>query len=615
MKRELTDYQFPDDLKTMKEEDLNVLAFQIREFLIEKVSRTGGHLASNLGIVELTIALHRAFDTPKDKLIWDVGHQSYVHKILTGRADRFDTLRQTGGLSGFPKSNESPHDMYDTGHSSTSLSAGIGMARARDLKGESHHVVSVIGDGSMTGGLAYEALNNIGASKTRLIIVLNDNGMSIAKNIGGMSQHLGKLRTSSSYRQAKIKIRRHLNKLPGKSGETIAEMLSAAKSWVKYALVWEGVLFEELGITYLGPVDGHNIRQIEEALSQAKRVDGPVIVHVITKKGKGYRPAETNPNKFHGVAPFDPATGELLKKPGTGWSRVMGEEAVRLAQKDPRITAITAAMGNATGLAPFAAKYPDRFFDVGIAEAHAVTFAAGLAKGGMRPLVAIYSSFLQRAFDQIVEDVCLQDLPVVFAIDRAGIVGADGETHHGIFDIAYLRMIPNMSLFAPSDGNELEAMLDYAFSLGHPAAVRYPRGECAYDPDWRASYSGGNERVHEGQDAEIWAVGSSVHTALSASDLLEEKGYSVGVVKVNQIVPLDVSLLDSSPDELFSLEDGIVTGGFGEMLAAETGRTVTKFGWPKEFIPQGSPQELREIYRLDARGIAERIGERIERKA
>lgn len=614
MKQHIEDYDFPQELKTMPEEDLDILAFQIREFLINKVSRTGGHLASNLGVVELTIALHRIFDTPRDKLIWDVGHQSYVHKILTGRAGGFDTLRQTGGMSGFPKAKESLHDAYDTGHSSTSLSAAAGYARARDLQGENYNVVAIIGDGSLTGGMAFEALNNIGSSGSRVIIILNDNGMSISKNIGGLSQHLGNLRTSNKYITAKRKVRKRLNKIPV-VGKTLADSLSTAKDRVKYALLNGGVLFEELGFTYLGPIDGHKTSSLLEALNQTRRVDGPVLLHVVTEKGRGYSFAEKNPNKFHGIGPFDPRTGEIQRPSGITYSKVMGKTLLDLADKDSRIVAVSAAMGTATGLGPFARKYPKRFFDVGIAEAHAVTFSAGMAKGGLKPLVAIYSSFLQRGYDQIVEDVALQDLPVVFAVDRAGVVGADGETHHGNFDLPYFLSTPNMTVLAPNSGDELRSMLRYAFQSGHPCAIRYPRGECELGEDKKEIFDGKNKRLKSGIDAEIWAVGRMTGPALEASQILKEAGFDVGVVYAAQLKPLELSLLSDAPELIFTAEDGGVTGGYGQCMnsaASRKGHKIFSFGWPDKFIEHGKPEDLYEKYGLDGRGLAERIGEILE---
>lgn len=605
--KKLENYNFPEDLKTMNNHQMELLAAEIREFLIDHISKTGGHLASNLGVVELTIALHRVFDSPKDKIIWDVGHQSYVHKILTGRADQFDRLRMTGGMSGFPKMCESEHDVYQTGHSSTSISAAAGMAAARDIRHEDYSVIAVIGDGSLTGGMVYEAMNNIGISKSKVIIIVNDNGMSISRNIGGMSEHLTKLRTSRKYLQTKSSVKRRVKSVPV-IGPELYQGMSAAKNWLKYALMSGGILFEELGFTYLGPVDGHDIPALRGALTRARRVNGPVVLHVITKKGKGYRNAELEPGKFHGIGPFDPETGAVLKPSGCTWSKVFGKTMDELGKKDKRITAVTAAMGDATGLSAFEKHYPDRFFDVGIAEAHAVTFCAGLAASGMKPVAAIYSSFLQRAYDQIIEDVCIQNLPVVLAIDRAGIVGADGETHHGVFDLSYLSGIPNMHVFSPADGGQLAPLLRYALSLNAPAAIRYPRGECAMNSVNR-EYRGGNLRVCEGSDVEIWAVGSMLDHAQKAREILEQEGISVGIVSVLQVKPLDLKLLNPDVRLAVTLEDGIVLEGFGAMFREEApcGLEILNLGWPDQFISHGSPADLYRMYGLDGIGIADSV--------
>ena len=479
--KKLTEYDFPKDLKTMSDKDLELLAIQIREFLIDKVSKTGGHIASNLGVVELTIALHKVFNSPEDKIVWDVGHQAYVHKILTGRAEGFDHLRQFGGMSGFPKTKESEHDIFDTGHSTTSISAACGLAAARDIKGEKHEVIAVIGDGSLTGGMAYEAMDNLGFKKNKVIIILNDNGMSISKNVGGISRYLGAIRTSHGYLNAKKFVK---DKVDGsKAGHSIAQGLANFKNDLKYTIMNNpGIFFENLGITYFGPIDGHDIKQVINALEKAKNLNEPVVIHCLTKKGKGYTNAERMPRKFHGIGPFDPETGDAIKKGGaSSFSGVMGEHLLEMAKKDHKIVAITAAMGEATGLKDYSIEIPERYFDVGIAEEHGVTFAAGLAKEGLKPMVCIYSSFLQRAYDQLLEDVCLQNLHVVFLMDRAGVVGADGETHHGIFDLSYLNTMPNMTVLVPKDGNELRAMMDWASEQSGPVAIRYPRGECVYD--------------------------------------------------------------------------------------------------------------------------------------
>lgn len=614
MKKKLTQYDFPADLKYMDIGQLELLSVAIREFLIEKVSKTGGHLASNLGVVELTLALHKIFDSPRDKIIWDVGHQSYVHKILTGRADEFDNLRQMGGISGFPKSKESIHDVYETGHSSTSVSAAAGMAAARDIRGEDYEVIAVIGDGSLTGGMAFEALNNVGASKSKMMVILNDNGMSISRNIGGVSQHLSKLRTSDGYLKLKQSLKKNLKKIPV-FGESLALDLSHVKDRIKYALLSGGVIFEELGFTYLGPVDGHNLSELLDVLETARHINGPVFIHIITKKGKGYRTAEQNPDKFHGVGPFDPETGTLKQSADMTYSKVFGNTLLKLAEQNPKIAAISAAMCDATGLTPFAKKFPKRFFDVGIAEAHAVTFAAGLAKNGIRPVAAIYSSFLQRAYDQILEDVCLQNLPVVFAIDRAGIVGADGETHHGVFDLSYLSSMPNMTVLTPKDGTQLASVLEFAMMLDGPCAVRYPRGACIFHEDAVTQFNGKNIRSCEGADVDIWAVGKMAETAENVRDILSSKGITAGIVDVVSVKPMDLSCFKKGIP-VITIEDNMLSGGFGEKMRRETGaKDMLNFGWPDQFIEHGDCGSLYRKYGLDAESIAERICEYLERKA
>lgn len=623
MKKNLLDYNFPEDIKNMSEKELELLSYSIRDFLIDKVSETGGHLASNLGVVELTIALHKVFNSPSDKIIWDVGHQAYVHKILTGRGDSFDSLRQFGGMSGFPKAKESCHDAYDTGHSSTSISAAAGMAAARDLRGDHNEVIAVIGDGSLTGGMAFEALNNIGASKSKVIVVLNDNGMSISKNIGGLSTHLGNLRTSKGYLNIKNFIKNRIGTIPN-VGESIASGLAVFKNDLKYSLLNSGgVIFEELGFTYFGPIDGHNTAELINAFSRAKSLNEPVVIHVITKKGKGYKNAENNPGKFHGIGPFDKETGKLKKSSvNPTYSEVMGNKLVKMADSCSRIVAITAAMGDATGLGPFEKKYPDRFFDVGIAEQHAVSFAAGLAKAGMKPFVAIYSSFLQRAYDQIIEDVCMQQLPVVFMIDRAGVVGADGETHHGIFDLSYLMDIPNLKVFTPGNARQLEKMMDYALKLDGPAAIRYPRGEAVYSNIIMSTSESDilNVREKDCGKVDIWACGKMHECGQKTAALLEAKGIKAGLVDVETVKPLDISAFcsDNPPELIVTIEDNLVSGGFGQHLCgalSETGVKIINFGWPDNFIEHGSCSELTDKYGLTAEKITERICEYFERKA
>ena len=608
MSKNLTEYNFPEDLKTMSPDELNLLSYSIRDFLIENISKTGGHLASNLGVVELTIALHKVFDSPEDKIIWDVGHQSYVHKILTGRAGEFDTLRKLDGLSGFPKRKESPHDIYDTGHSSTSISAAAGIAAGRDLKGDKYDVIAVIGDGSMTGGLAFEALNNLGMSKSRVIVILNDNGMSISRNIGGLSEHLGKLRTSEGYLNAKASIKKSIEKIPG-IGASLRGSIAKAKDRVKYAIISGGVIFEELGFTYLGPADGHDIDDLIEVLEHAKHVNGPVLVHVITKKGKGYRQAEIYPDRFHGTGPFNTETGHELSPSKVTYSEVFGRKILELADRDEKITAISAAMCDATGLGGFAVKYPKRFFDVGIAEGHGVTFAAGLACAGFKPVVAIYSSFLQRAYDEILEDVCLQKLPVIFALDRAGVVGADGETHHGIFDISYLSTAPGMTILTPASGKQLEEMLEYAASLDHPAAVRYPRGAAAVEPSIKEKFTGKNIRISSGRDVDILACGTTYADGRKAADILRDAGIDAGLVNIGIVKPGEYGFLKDDAgirNKLYvTLEDNTLNGGFGEIFKAENdGLHVLSLGWPDKFIEHGSTDELKERYGLTPEAVA-----------
>lgn len=620
MNKYLSKHHFPQDLKEMDYDELELLTYEIRDFLIDEVSKTGGHLASNLGAVELSVALHKVFDSPKDKLIWDVGHQTYVHKILTGRMDGFKNLRQMNGMSGFPKTKESAHDVFDTGHSSTSISLGLGMAAARDLNKEDYNIVSVIGDGAMTGGVAFEALNNVASLDSRIIVILNDNEMSISQNTGGFSKYLGRLRGSAKYLSMKSQIKKNVSKVPVIGDGVVAGMKHARDS-IKYAMI-DGIIFEELGFKYFGPVDGHNIEELCQTLEMAKSVNRPVFIHVMTKKGKGYSKAEERPDVFHGIGPFDSETGRPIQKSyKTSYSKVFGKKLTEMARKDKKITAVSAAMVEGTGLENFEKEFPDRLFDVGIAEGHAVTFAAGLAKAGLKPYVAIYSTFLQRAYDQIMEDVCLQNLPVVFCIDRAGIVGADGETHHGIFDISYLRHMPNLTIMAPKDGAELEAMLEYASELEGPCAIRYPRGE-AHDLDKPAKIQKGkSHQLKKGTDVEIWAVGAMAEKALNAADVLKEHGVSASVVNTEFIKPLDENKLLKSAEKyplLVTVEDNVIAGGIGEGIKdiiANKGVDVINIGWPDSFIEHGTCEELYTKYGMDADSIAERIIKELERQA
>ena len=622
MRKKLTEYDFPNDLKNMDINELELLSYDIRDFLISNISCTGGHLASNLGAVELSIALHMVFESPSDKIVWDVGHQSYIHKILTGRADKFCTLRKTGGLSGFPRISESPHDIFSTGHGSNSISLVTGLAKARDLNGEKYNTVAVIGDGALSGGLAYEGLNNLGDSGAKAIVILNDNGMSISKSTGGVSKHLSKLRVSKGYYSLKRNVKKASKKIPG-IGDNIYSGMEKLRDSLKYVIV-NGVIFEEMGFTYIGPLDGHNIEELSRHMELAKNAQGPVLLHLITEKGKGYRNAEVYPGRYHGTGPFDPETGAAVNSSDIPtYSDVFGKKLVELASDDDRIVAVSAAMTEGTGLSEFCSRFPDRTFDVGMAEEHAVSFAAGLAKGGARPFVAIYSTFLQRAYDEIITDVCLQGLPVIFAADRAGNVGADGETHHGMFDISYFSHMPGMTVMAPADGRELEQMMDHALTLATPCVIRYPRGENGDILKERIPLYRGSQIISQGKDAEIWALGSMVKTALEAAEILKKKGIDTGVANVRFVSPADEEKIISSAKKtkhIITLEDNIIKGGFGEKAAALLMKNNIKtkminMGWPDKFIEHGSAFELYKKYRLDAAGTAERISDLIEGKA
>lgn len=600
----------PNDIKKFPRNRLGALAKEIRRFLIRTTSKTGGHLASNLGIVELTIALHRFLDFPKDKLIWDVGHQSYVHKILTGRKNEFSTLRKMDGLSGFPKRDESPCDAFGTGHASTSISAALGMVKARELKHTNEKIVAVIGDGAMTGGMALEALNNLSALKSNLIIILNDNERSISRNVGGVARCLDKLRTSKNYLRFKDNVREAVTGIPT-LGDKIFEKLKISKDVIKRIFV-NGMFFEDMGITYLGAIDGHNIKAISLALENAQNVNGAVIIHIITKKGKGYRWAEEHPAKFHGVDPFDIRTGETLTpKKGKSYTSIFSETMIELANEDTRLVTITAAMPYGTGLYNFKKLYPKRFFDVGIAEEHAVTFAAGMATNGLKPVVAIYSTFLQRAYDQIIHDVCLQQLPVVFAVDRAGIVGRDGETHQGIFDIAYLSLIPGLTILNPKDGVELKEMLKYAYSLNKPVIVRYPRGEadkiCINSPP---IVDCEDEFIQKGKKLVIFATGKTVRLALEVTKLLN--GISPTIINIRFLDRVDVKLLKDlrrEHDIALILEESVRTGSYTERLMAESALNELNYKFipitlPDSFIEQGSIDELWDRYGFNAEKIS-----------
>lgn len=589
--------QKPNDIKKIPADQLPALAEEIREFIIESLSKTGGHLASNLGVVELTIAMHRVFDLPKDKLIWDVGHQSYTHKILTGRKDGFETLRREGGISGFPKRSESDCDVFDTGHSSTSISAGVGYVRARELKKENYSVISIIGDGALTGGMAYEALNNAASLKSNFIIVLNDNEMSITENVGGMSSYLSGLRTASAYTDFKMDVTKALNRIPG-IGPGMVDAMRKTKSSIKQIII-PGMLFEDMGLTYLGPVDGHNIPQLIKTFQEAKRFEGPILVHVLTQKGRGYEPAMRHPARFHGAGPFDVKTGLPVGKSNPTYTDVFSTVMRKMGDRRKDVAAVTAAMMTGVGLKRFSNMFPDRCFDVGIAEEHAVTFAAALSLGGITPVVAIYSSFLQRAYDQIMHDVCMQNLHVVFAIDRAGLVGYDGETHHGIFDLSYLGSMPNMTILAPKNLWELSDMIIFAVDYDGPIAVRYPRGE-AYTglKEFRAPIClGKSEVIHEGSRVALLAVGSMVKMAEEVQKQLKERmDMDAALVNARFVKPIDEELLRSFADTyelVVTLEENVKDGGFGERVLAFAEEEDLPFGveiiaLPDRFIPHGS---------------------------
>lgn len=604
------------DIKKLTEEDYPVLAQEIRQFLIEKISHTGGHLASNLGVVELTMALHLAFDLPKDKIIWDVGHQAYTHKLLSGRKAGFDELRQFGGMSGFPKRAESPYDAFDTGHSSTSISAGLGIAQAREIQGEDYSVISVIGDGALTGGMAYEALNNAAQLKKNFIIVLNDNKMSISENVGGMSRYLSSVRTKESYAELKKGVDRALSAIPV-VGKSLSYGLYLAKNGVKQFFV-PGMLFEDMGITYLGPVDGHNVPELVRTLKEAKRVRHAVLVHVITKKGKGYAPAEKNPARFHGVDPFDIATGQPLKKKQyPSYTEVFSKKICELAGENRKIVAVTAAMPDGTGLTRFSKKFPDRFFDVGIAEAHAVTSAAGMASAGLKPVVAVYSSFLQRGYDQILHDVCLQKLPVLFAIDRAGLVGSDGETHQGIFDISFLSLVPGMTIMAPKNRWELEAMLEFGVNFEGPLAIRYPRGE-AYRglSEFAAPMEYGKaEMLYEESGIALFALGSMVSTGEHVREKLKAKGHSCTLVNARFAKPMDTDMLDRlcrNHDLIVTMEENVLRGGLGMCATRYIHEhypqvKVIQVALPDAYVEHGNVSLLREMLGIDSDSVIRRL--------
>ena len=615
MDRLLNQIDSPEDLRKMRLADLPILAQEIREEIIRTVSKVGGHLASNLGVVELTLALHYVFDTPRDRMVWDVGHQTYAHKLITGRRQNFETLRQCGGICGFPRREESPYDAFGTGHSGTSISAALGMAQARGIKGEGYKVIAVIGDGSMTAGLSFEGLNQAGAMDKDLIVVLNDNELSISPNVGALSSYLNRLMTGQFARRFRDEIKSLLRRLPA--------IGDPALKWAKYAeetfkgFFLPGLLFEELGFKYVGPLPGHKIDDLIETLRNVKQLRGPILVHVITSKGKGYPPAEKDPVAFHGVNPFRPESGEIITPKGgcLSYTEVFGQTMVKLGRENPSLIGITAAMPQGTGLDAFAGEFPDRFFDVGIAEQHGITFAAGLAAEGFIPVVAIYSTFMQRAYDQILHDVCLQNLPVVLALDRGGIVGADGPTHHGLFDFSYLRHIPNLVVMAPKDENELQHMLKTAARCGRPVSLRYPRGNGwgrPLDAELKELPVGKAEVLERGKDLAILAVGSTVRPALRAASRLRAQGIAATVVNARFVKPLDEELIVSLAEEtrrFLTVEENALQGGFGsavlELLGEKrlTGITCKRLGIPDTFVEHGGQEILRRKYGIDAEGI------------
>ncbi len=613
----------PRDLKDLSIEEMETLAAEIRQVIIETVSKTGGHIAPSLGVVELTLAVHRVFDSPEDKIVWDVGHQSYAHKLITGRRDRFSTLRQYGGLSGFPKRSESVHDTFDVGHSSNSISAGLGMAEALHRLGKARKVVAIIGDGSMTAGISFEGLNQAGALDRDLIVILNDNEMSISPNVGALSAYLNRIMTGQWVNRAREEIKAFLAELPG-LGKPMYKFMRQAEESLKGMMV-PGILFEELGLKYFGPIDGHRLEHLIKTLENVKHLTGPILVHVVTQKGRGYPPAEDRPSKFHGIGKFDIETGLTQPKARPTYTEIFSKTLVNMARKDPSIVAITAAMPTGTGLDRFQREFPDRFYDVGIAEQHAVTFAAGMALEGLKPVVAIYSTFLQRAFDQVVIDVCMQDIPICFALDRGGIVGEDGETHQGVFDLGYLRMIPNMVLMAPKDGEELKHVIATALQVSHPAAFRYPRGMI---PDEVTDFTGrplpyGKWEIlhHTGKDLVLMAVGATVYPALNAALEAEARfGLQTTVLNARFIKPMDTQILKTFvPDAglVMTVEENVRMGGFGSAVLEQLAtlgispKKVWLHGLPDTFIPHGATPILRKEYRLDKDGILSVIAEKM----
>ncbi|MFQ8661883.1 MAG: 1-deoxy-D-xylulose-5-phosphate synthase [Clostridia bacterium] len=616
---------YPKDLKKLSIEEKETLAIEIRKYILEIVSKNGGHLASNLGVVELTIALHSVFNFPKDKIVWDVGHQTYVHKILTGRKEALKTLRKLNGIAGFPKTNESIYDNFNTGHSGTSISAALGMARARDLKNEKNSVLAVIGDGAMTGGMALEALNDVGYSKTKMTIILNDNEMSISKNIGGLNMLLSKLRTKKTYTKSNVSMKKIINKVPI-IGKPTVKVIQRLKRSIKQLIIPK-MFFEDIGFTYLGPVDGHNIQELENILRLSKQIDNPVIIHVLTKKGKGYSIAEENPDKFHATAPFNIETGKVGKEKKKDYSKVFGDKLVELARENEKIVAITASMKDGTGLTKFSKEFPKRFFDIGIAEQHALGLAAGMAIEGTIPVVPIYSSFYQRGYDQVIHDIAIQNLPVIMCVDRAGIVGADGETHQGLLDMAFFRLVPNLTIMAPKDFKELEEMLEFAIKLNKPVIIRYPRGgeeDYKFQESTNSEYTkieeGKAEILKEGKDISIIAIGKMVSRAMKIAEELEKENINTDVINARFLKPLDIKTIKNSiakTKKVITIEDGTIINGLAtaikELIIDENLRDIKLecFAYPDKFIQHGSVQELEEIYDLDEKSIITKIRSKI----
>ena len=615
----------PKDLKDLKIKEKNELAKDIRDYILEVVSQNGGHLASNLGVVELTIALHSVFNTPEDKIIWDVGHQSYVHKILTGRKHKMGNIRKFGGIAGFPKTKESQYDTFNTGHSSTSISAALGMARARDLKGKDNQVVAVIGDGSLTGGMAMEALNDAGFSKTNITVILNDNQMSISKNNGGLNNLLGHLRSKKLYTRTNNLVKRGLSKIPGIGPKMVTNIQRFKMSLKQLLLKGNGMYFEDIGFTYLGPVDGHNISKLESIMRLSKKIEGPVLIHVLTKKGKGYKIAEENPDRFHATGPFNIETGEPKQEKKLDYSKVFGDKLIKLAKKNDKIVAITASMKDGTGLKEFAKQFPTRFYDIGIAEQHALTMAAGMATEGMIPVVPIYSSFYQRAYDQVIHDIALQNLPVVMCVDRAGLVGADGETHQGMLDMAFFKLVPNLVIMAPKNFKELESMLEFAVNAKRPVVIRYPRGGEDNLPELKEKNLkleiGKAETLKNGTDITIIAIGKMVARALEIAKELEAKKKSVEVINARFLKPLDKTTISKSIKKTkfaVTIEDGTKINGLGtavkELIVDDKIRGIKfkSFAYPDEFIPHGSVNELEDLYNMSTKKIASEINKECE---